>query len=142
MFQDDNAPDILQLDQTIQQTFDTFSSQPMDAYTKDIELSASFRDRLRRQNNSRPSIEQETQKHFYFLDTAELIQEYKQNLKTPIKVNFMSSSKIPDERETGKRKIITNFLDTIKQYHTVDSHKLVEAVTRKNSGVTFSILKN
>lgn len=119
MFQDDHAPDILQLDQTIQQNFETALSQQNEEYTNDIELSVSFRERLRR-HHSRPSAEQETQKHFYFLDTAELIQEYKQNLKTPIKVNFLSPSKAPDEREHGKRKIISNFLETVKQYHSVD----------------------
>lgn len=68
------------------------------------------------------SGEDDSSKHFYFLDTAELIQDYKQTLQTPIKVNFLHETIQQESKDAqiGKHKIISEYLDRVKEYPNVE----------------------
>lgn len=127
MFPDDSALDILQLDQSIQSTLTAASMEPSDPHSipdadDSSQLSSSMRRRLL---HTQPPSQSDAErlKHFYFLDTMELIHEYKQTLQTPIKVNFLSLTTDPTEDAVtpGKQEIITQYIDRIKTYTWVDA---------------------
>jgi hypothetical protein len=87
------------------------------------QLSSSLRRRLLQ---SKPPLQSdaETMKNFYFLDTMELIHEYKQTLQTPIKVDFLSlstDSTIDDSVTPGKQEIISQYMDRIKPFSWIDT---------------------
>jgi hypothetical protein len=123
MFHDEPFLDILQLDQTIQSTLATSSAggvplravQALPDELDESRLSSSLRRRLELQRQADASHDRDTLKHFYFLDTAELIQEYKQTLQTPIKVDFLSSQPTSiRETHPGKQAIISKYIEQIK----------------------------
>jgi hypothetical protein len=102
--------DILQVDKTIQYTLARSSpSYP----TPDINIS----DSLRRKIQSTAPVDSQT-KNFYLLDTMELIQEYKETLKTPIRINFMTNKPVETLKPNTPEKtsIIQTFMERIKPY--------------------------
>lgn len=122
MFHDEPFLDILQLDQTIQSTLTSSGTTPIPVtpLPQDLDesvLSTSLRRRLEHQRQAEASRDRDTLKHFYFLDTAELIQEYKQTLQTPIKVDFLSNQPASiHESHPGKQAIISKYIEQIKDY--------------------------
>jgi len=136
MFQDEFSVDILQLDQTIQSsltasTTATAHSDP-DLTVDESQLSSSLRRRLAlARNPPNPTVhpDPDTAKNFYFLDTMELIQEYKQTLQTPIKVNFLNSDPDPieDAVTPGKQEIVSKYMASIKGCPYVDDARYVRS---------------
>lgn len=118
--------DILSIDATIRKNFETEFKKISDYKDKLQEIEESLQNQnLRRsvkfniqkvRDNLCQYIEElETKKHyhFYIMETLSYIVEYKDILKTPIKVNFMG--KIPKNNKNKKR-IVSNYLKIASKY--------------------------
>jgi hypothetical protein len=136
MFHDEPFLDILQLDQSIQSTL-TVSSETSkisdvgvgtgSGDTGEPQLSSSLRRRLALMRQSESPHDRDTLKHFYFLDTAELIQEYKQTLQTPIKVDFLSNQPATlRESNPGKQAIISKYIEQVKDIRDYSISTIVD----------------
>jgi hypothetical protein len=69
-------------------------------------------------------------KNFYLLDTIELIEEYKDTLKTPIKISFVSNNTSKQNQHTPeKTSIIQSYINKIKEY----DQRIVQPVTSTNA---------
>lgn len=146
MFQDEFAVDILQLDQTIQSSLmapstPTAHSDP-DHTVDESQLSSSLRRRLALARSPPAAVvsthtDVDTVKNFYFLDTMELIHEYKQTLQTPIKVNFLTLDPEPvdDAVTPGKQEIVNRYMATIKGNPFVDDARYVRTTPDLTSRV-------
>ena len=66
--------------------------------------------------NNITNIILQTDKNFYLIETAKIINEYELCLKVPVKVNFIGKYKKNDEY---KNKIIKNYLNIIRKYNNV-----------------------
>lgn len=76
-------------------------------------------------------IENKTDLNFYLLETAELIEQYKKILRTPVKVSFVGSSK-GDSKE--KSNIIRSYLKKAEKYieRTFDFNSKKKQITCEN----------
>lgn len=118
MHQDDQV-DILQLDQNIQTGF-SLSSSPVDPPNiQDLNISENLQRKLAEQRSTN-EVDPEVLRNFYFLDTVELIQEYKQTLQTPIKIDFLTNNSPNDEDQNSKTEIIQKYIDKVKEYNVVE----------------------
>lgn len=84
----------------------------------------------------------ETNKNFYIIETASVIEKYKKILKTPMKLNFMGK-KVCENKE--KKEIIRQYLEIAKKYDNV--HNIKEKplkITCKNceNKKSFEIIDN
>lgn len=121
--QPDDTVDILQLDQNIQTGF---SLTPTQSFVPKLSTGSEsdqihISEQLQRKLNEQQvfsEIDSEALKNFYYLDTAEILQEYKQTLQTPIKIDFMTNKKIEDQ--TSKTQLIQQYIDKIKDYNIVE----------------------
>lgn len=55
--------------------------------------------------------------HFYLMESVPYIEEYKQVLKTPIKVSFLGKA---SEDNKSKKKLINQFLEVVSKYFDID----------------------
>jgi len=62
-------------------------------------------------------IESKEDFNFYIAETAELIDQYNQILKTPLKLSFMGTPKVDDKK---KQEIVHNFVKIAQKYHKID----------------------
>lgn len=138
MFHDEPFLDILQLDQSIQSTLTVSSSDTKNSTQSGLphslpedvdesQLSSSLRRRLEHLRHTEAAHDRDTLKHFYFLDTAELIQEYKQTLQTPIKVDFLSNQLTTmHESNPGKQAIISKYIEQVKDIRDYSISTIVD----------------
>lgn len=71
-------------------------------------------------NEKIDEINNSTLYNFYVSETLELIESYKKILKTPIKINFMSSNNYNNK---DKEKIINDYLRIASKYSTIEHNK-------------------
>lgn len=122
--------DILQIDKTIQNTL-AQQSKPIPIHSEyhldelSYPLRKKLENHLSQYSNPHSNISSSNSlihsnqdiKNFYLLDTVELIQEYKETLKTPIKISFMTNTTIePPPNTPEKNNIIQSFIERIKSY--------------------------
>ena len=66
------------------------------------------------------NIQNKTDLNFYISETIELLEEYKNILKMPLKMNFVGK---PIKNDKDKVKIINNYLDIVSKYVNVNIEK-------------------
>lgn len=119
MYQDETI-DILQLDQNIQSGFEPTTNEKEVDLT-DIQISKQLQQKLDEQRILN-EVDPETVKHFYLLDTVEIIQAYKQTLQTPIKINFLDNTQQIDEEPSDKQQLVSQYIEKIKDYNLLNGN--------------------
>jgi len=129
--------DILQIDRTIQAGFKTTeSSNPIQIkhpgngngnVPDGVQISDSLKKRLDEWYEQCKDKEPDTLKNFYFLDTVELVEDYKNTLQTPIKISFLDST--PNQRDSNKTNkdktaIVHKYINKVKEYNMIDYSQL------------------
>ena len=122
--------DILNIDAKIRQNFTDEINRLPEHREKLVQLEKSLnnselKSRVRESiNSARESLlrhiedlENQSSLNFYLLETVNLIEEYKQILKTPVKVNFMGK---PTRSSRQKRSLIHRYLEIAQKYIDID----------------------
>lgn len=68
--------------------------------------------------NSIYDIKNKETYHFYIAETANLLEQYKKILKTPLKMNFMGK---PNKINKKKNEIVNSYLSIAKKYHLLEN---------------------
>lgn len=121
-----SEPNILSIDVKIQQSFQDEKDklpeyeeklQELIEYTKKPKIQYRVRNNLEKSckelEEQIDSIKSELRWNFYIAETAELISEYKNILKTPMKISFVGK---PAKNDKEKKRIITSYLKIASNY--------------------------
>ena len=130
----DENVDILQIDHLIQTNLNSttnskISKNEIDSLLDDKTISEEFKKKLQDWNFSTCESNSTQLKNFYLLDTIELISEYKQTLKTPIKISFMDDPKTTNTNNTEKTNLIQKYIEKVKTYNNIIDNNPVKTTS-------------